>query len=129
MTLIVRRLDANHDVTFGNGLNDYAETGEATGQRVFCDLKVVTGEFFLNTDDGVPWFQPEDSDVQPIMGGTRDLPYTEAVLKARILASDGVATLNAFSIDSFDPRTRALEASANVTSVDGDAINIKIKGP
>jgi hypothetical protein len=127
-TLRVRRLDANHDMTFGGGKNNYAATGEATGQRLRTRLLLILGEWFLDTTAGVPWLQPPDSDTRPIMGGPRDLQYSEGVLKAAILGTDGVATLDSFSM-TFDGTTRKLSVSASGTTADGDAFNIQVTGP
>ncbi|HKS94987.1 MAG TPA: hypothetical protein VJV74_02515 [Terriglobia bacterium] len=127
-TKYVRRLDKNHDTTWGQGRKNYANTGEATLQRVRTDLLVILGEAFLNAEDGVPWFQPEDSDVQPILGGRRDLAYTEGVLKARVLNSDGVATLTSYS-QSFDARGRRLTVSIGGTTVDGDEFQLTVVSP
>lgn len=127
-TAPVRRLDANHDITFGHGLRDIATGAEATQQRVRTRLLVILGEWFLDLDDGVPWWQPEDSDVQPIMGGKKNLTYAEAVLKKRILESDGVATLDAFFINA-NPQTRTLTVTCSGTTVDGGAFTITDHGP
>jgi hypothetical protein len=127
-TMQVRRLDANHDMTFGSGRRNIASTGEGTAQRIRCRLLAILGEWFLDTSTGVPWWQPEGNGIQPIMGGPRNLQYAEAVLKAIILQTDGVDTLDAFSM-SFDGTLRKLKVSATGTTVDGDAFNIVEVGP
>ena len=123
-TLKVRRL-VGHDMTFGHGKRDLATAAEATGQRLRCRLLSIRGEWFLDTDNGVPWWQPLGSPVRPIMGGPRDLQYTEAVLKAVILKTDGVATLDSFTM-RFNGETRGLSVTASGTSVDGDVWNIDL---
>lgn len=124
----VRRLDAKHDTTFGRGFRNIATLAEATQQRLRCQLLVILGEWFLDTDAGVPWWQPTTSDVLPIMGKRRDLGYAEAVLKAKILACDGVATIDTFSLVP-NPKTRALKVSCRGTTVDGGAFLIADHGP
>jgi len=128
MTMLVRRVDAAHDMTFGAGRRNLAATGEATGQRLRCRILMIQGEWFLDTGAGVPWWAPEGNGVQPIMGGTKNLQYAEAVIKAAILGTDGVATLDSFSM-SFNGTTRKLTIAASGTSVDGDAFNITVTGP
>jgi hypothetical protein len=127
-TAPVRRLDQNGDITFGRGIESFATGSEAAAQRARTRMLLIVGEWFLNTDAGVPWFQIPASGVQPIMGVTRNLPYTEAVLKARILGTDGIATLESFSM-TFDGETRKLKVAAMVRTVDGDTVDINIVGP
>lgn len=124
----VRRLDANHDYTFGGGLRNIATGSEAAEQRLRCRLLSVVGDWFLDITHGVPWWQPEQSDTQPIMGGPWNLAYAEATLKAAILATDGVATLDTFTL-SVDGKTRKLSVSCSGTTVDGGAFNIIDAGP
>ena len=128
MTAIVRRLDSAHDMTFGAGLRNYATGAEGTAQRVRCRLLTNVGEWFLDTSVYVPWWQLEGSDVQPIMGGPKNLQYAEAQLKAVILATDGVASIVAFSM-TFEGATRKLKVAVTGTTVDGDVFNIVEVGP
>lgn len=127
-TLRVRRLDTAHDMTFGRGFANYSATAESTAQRLRCNMLTVQGEWFLDTDIGVPWWQPEGNGVQPIMGGIRNLQYAEAVIKAAILATEGIATIEAFSM-SFVGKTRKLSINVRVTTDDGDVVNIVQVGP
>jgi hypothetical protein len=127
-TPIVRALDANHDYTFGRNAADYLTLTASTEQRVRCFLLLILGEFFLNTGRGIPWFQTEAGGAQPIMGGPKDLAYTESVLKAGILQIVGVATIVSFSM-KFTPATRKLTVSVTVTDDDDQPIVIKDLGP
>lgn len=124
----VRRLDKNHDPYFGRGAMDYCSGAEAAQQSLRCRLLVILGEWFLDTSAGVPWWQPEDSDTQPIMGGPRNLQYAEATLKTAILGTDGVATLDTFSL-TVNGKTRKLTVSCSGTTVDGSAFTIIDHGP
>lgn len=127
-TAPVRRLDANHDMTFGHGMRDIAVTSEAAEQRLRCRLLSVLGDWFLDLTHGLPWWQPQDSDTQPFMGGPRNLAYVEASLKAYILATDGIATLDTFVL-SVNGKTRAMTVTCSGTSVDGTAFSIVDAGP
>lgn len=122
-TKTVRRLDANHDIQFGRGFQDIATTAEATAQRVTCRLLLIKGEWFLDADSGVPWWQPSDSLVQPIMGRRKDLAYAESWIKKTVLETDGVASITSFFM-SFDGATRSLTVSLKGTTVDGDIFSI-----
>lgn len=127
-TKFVRRLDANHDMTFGGGLRNFATGAEAAQQRLRCRLLVILGEWFLDTNAGVPWWQPADSDVEPIMGGKKNLTYAETVLKKAILETDGIATIETFFIN-VNTTTRRMTVSCSVTTVDGGAFTIVDHGP
>jgi len=122
-TPTVRRLDANHDIQFGRGFQDIATKAESTAQRVVSRLLVIKGEWFLDTDAGVPWWQPSDSLVQPIMGGRRDLAYAESLIKKSVLETEGVASITSFFMN-FDGSNRSLTVSLKGTTVDGDIFNI-----
>lgn len=127
-TPTVRRLDKNHDMTFGRGFSNIATKAESTAQRVRCFLLLVLGEWFLDTGRGIPWFQAHGSAVRPIVGGPRDLAYAEAVIKAGILGIAGVASVATFSM-AFDGTTRKLTAKATCIDDDGDIFNIVAVGP
>lgn len=73
---------------------------EAVGQHVRQRLKTFQGEWFLDTTAGVPW-------LAQIMGRGYDPALAEAVVKAEILATDGVKEITSFSV-SFDRTLRNL---------------------
>ena len=123
-TLRVRRLDAAHDMTFGAGRDSYAATSDATAQRLVCRLWTIRGEWFLDTDAGVPWWPTSDDSGQTIMGNSANLQFVEAELKACILGTDGVATCASFSAE-LDHDTRKLTVTAEGTTTDGDVWTIR----
>ena len=73
---------------------------EAVGQHVRQRLQTFIGEFFLDTSCGVPW-------LDQILGQNYDPALAESVVKAEILATDGVEEILSFSV-SFDRATRGL---------------------
>ena len=115
----VRKLDANGDIMAGRGFASLSYGSLATAQRVRSDLKVILGEWFLDASDGVPWYQ-DGTDIEPILGKMPANPgYAEAVLKARILKSNGVASITTFDLQ-LDRNTRAITISASGKTVDGE---------
>ena len=126
----VRRLDASNDFTFGRGSANYATGSESTEQRLLCYLRGIGGEWFLDTDRFIPWFQAEASDVKPIMGanGPRDLGYAEALVKAGILGIEGIASIKSFAM-AFNVDTRHLSIDAVVLDDDGNPIVLKQFNP
>ena len=57
MTLKVRRLDKNHDWTFGQGFANYATESEAIAQNVQTRLWSFTNDWFLDLEHGLPWLE------------------------------------------------------------------------
>lgn len=118
----VRRLDANNDYTFGKGAANYASGSESTEQRLVCALRLILGEYFLDTDRGVPWIQAEESDVRPILGVKPSDPgAAEAIVKATILGVEGVASIQSFSM-TLNTTTRGAVIDAKVFDDDGNPI-------
>ena len=52
-----RRLTATGDYVFGQGGLDYAADADAAAQAVRTKLKLLLGEWWENTGDGLPLFQ------------------------------------------------------------------------
>lgn len=116
--MLVRRLDEGHDMTFGQGIANYARDDEATAQSVRTRLMLLAGEWFLDTDAGVPY-------LQEIMVKPANLPLAESVIKQTILETEGVAELRAFSMN-YDRETRRLTIQATVANIYGTVSNIKV---
>lgn len=106
----VRRIDADGDWTFGRGRASYAATGESVAQRVRTRLQSFRGDWFLDLDHGLPWFEH--------MAKPANLDLLEADLKRCILETPGVATLTAFSMN-LDRDPRKCTVSATITDVYG----------
>jgi hypothetical protein len=106
-----RRL-VNGDITGGRGLSDFAVGDEGTAQSVTCELKLLLGEWFLDTSRGEPWWRHPDASARTVLGThPADLSYAEACIKAAILRVPGVAKLTGFSL-AFNHNTRAATVSA-----------------
>jgi hypothetical protein len=116
--MLVRRLDEGHDMTFGQGLANYARDDEATAQKVKTRLLLLMGEWFLDTDAGVPH-------LQQIMVRPSNLPLAEAIIKRTILETEGVAELRSFGM-TYDRETRRLTIQATVANTYGTVANIKV---
>ncbi len=124
MSLTVRKLDANHDITHAMLTGD-----DAIQQTVECELKFILGEWFLDISKGLPWIPQPNASAVPIMGVfPANLAYGETLIKATILAVDGVATLDAFAFD-FNHTSRAATVSATVTTVNGGTFTVNVSTP
>jgi len=92
---IYPNLSTDHDIFFVDGVLQTCEDGEAVAQRVRQHIEFYQGEWFLNTDDGVPWFQLIY--VEPF-----NRALAETILKTVILDVPGVSEILEFDthIDS-----------------------------
>ena len=75
-------------------------------QRILC----FEGEWFLNVEAGMPW-------IYDILGSNYNPALSEAIVKAEILDTDGVTTIESFSI-SFSRGVRRL----NIRDVEAGTI-------
>lgn len=116
--MLVRRLDPGHDMTFGQGMANYARDDEATAQAVKTRLLLLLEEWFLDTSAGVPH-------LQKIMVKPSNLPLAEAIIKRTILQTEGVAELHSFGM-TFDREARRLTIQATVANTYGTVANIKV---
>ena len=108
-----RKLDANGDYTFGHQQADfYRDQPEAVAQAVQTRLGLFTGEWFLDTTDGTPWRTD-------ILGKYTQGAY-DAVLKDRILQTDGVKSIDAYA-SSLDRNARRLTVNATISTIYGTA--------
>lgn len=73
---------------------------EAVGQHVRQRLKTFQGEWFLDTEVGMPW-------LKDIFGKAYNPALSEAIVKAEILDTKGVVRIETFAV-SFDRHTRGL---------------------
>lgn len=121
---LTRRLDANHDMTFGQGLANFAVDAEATAQNVRTRLELLQGEWFLDTSAGVPYLQ-NDYVAKAITDKPADLAFSEAAVQQEILDTDGVDSLDGFA-SQFNRDTRLFSVQATVKTEFGTTENIKV---
>lgn len=116
--MIVRRIGPDFDMTFGQGLANYARDAEATGQSVKTRLQLLREEWFLDTTAGVPYLQ--EICVKP-----ENLPLAESEIKRTILETVGVASIESFEL-IFTPETRRLVVRASVRTIYDDITSIQV---
>lgn len=79
-------MDADGDYIAGQGRGEFlVDSREAVGQIVMTRLRLATGEWFLNTDEGTPYSTQ-------ILGTGTELLY-DAAIRDRILGSPGVIAI------------------------------------
>ena len=104
----VRRLDNNHDWTFGQGRANYADTSDSVAQRVKTRLLSFKNDWVHDIEHGLPWFESFERPA--------DLVAVERMIKRQVLSTHGVSSIEAFEL-SLDPETRKLTVIATITDV------------
>lgn len=109
--MIYRKLDANGDYTFGQQAgNFYANVPAAVAQAVNTRLKLIQGEWFLDTTEGVPY------DTQ-ILGMGRVASY-DAAIQTAILDTPGVNGIIAYA-SGVNTTTRKAAVSCTIDTIYG----------
>ncbi len=106
-----RKLDENGDMTFGHQQNDfYRDVPDAPAQAVSTRLKLWTGEWFLNSQDGTPYqFQ---------ILGMGKVNNVEPVLRQRILQTEGVNEIINFNVD-YNANSRNVIVNSSINTIYG----------
>lgn len=99
-----RRLDNNHDWTFGQGRNNYCNASEAIAQRVKCRLWSFVNDWFLDVDFGLPWIEKLET-----RNGVNEIVL---MVKNQVLNTDGVVEVSECT-PSFNSETRKLTISVS----------------
>ncbi|GKX62290.1 hypothetical protein [Pragia fontium] len=102
----VRRLDKNHDWSFGLGRFNYAQDSESIAQRVKTRLLSFKGDWVHDLEHGIPWL--------PHFERSFDLSRLEREIKLQILETEGVKSLDEFTM-RLDPDSRQMTVSVYLT--------------
>ncbi|WP_175992604.1 hypothetical protein [Burkholderia vietnamiensis] len=106
-----RKEDANGDYVFGGGDNDFlVNTPETVAQAVLTRLRLLRGEWFLDTTAGMPWF--------PDVIGKYTTGTADAAIRECILGTTGVTEITSYS-SSRDPETRTLNVAVTINTIYG----------
>ncbi|OOF40934.1 hypothetical protein BKK47_02580 [Rodentibacter mrazii] len=106
----VRRLDKNHDWTFGQGFANYASESESIAQNVQTRLWSFANDWFLDLDHGLPWLEQ--------MGRNVNLSDWEIRIKRHVLQTEGVAKITEYE-SNLDPDTRQLKITIGYQDIYG----------
>lgn len=105
MTLRVRTMDANKDMTFGlGGANFLVDSPDAVAQIIGTKLLLWRGQWYVNLGAGVPF-------TQRILG-YRNAPLSAAIINRAILSTPGVTGIENSGF-SYDSTTRTLTVQAD----------------
>lgn len=103
------KLTSDHDLDITSGDFTLTETeSESLRQRLVIKLLTFQGEWFLNQNEGIPYYQS-------ILGKNRAKETIDTIFKTAILNTPDVISLDSFQ-SSIDNRTRAYSLSFRVRS-------------
>lgn len=106
-----RKLDADDDYVFGGSSNNFlVNTPDAVAQAVLTRLRLLRGEWFLDTTAGMPW--------ATAVFGKNTQGTADAAIRACILGTTGVTEITAYS-SSIDSTTRKLTVTATINTLYG----------
>lgn len=108
-----RKWNVGQDVQHGHGQADYwKDAPEGVAQAVVSRLRLLTGEWFLDLQEGTPY-------VGGVFGKhTRD--SYDPVIRARILDTEGVTGIASYQ-SIFDAETRRLTINVTIDTAYGPA--------
>lgn len=115
----VRRLDGNHDWTFGQGFSNYANESESIAQCVQTRLWSFTNDWFLDLEHGLPWLEK--------MGKSVDLQDWEMRIKNHVLKSYGVSSISQYSAN-IDVESRKLTVTLSYIDIYGNESTVTSEG-
>lgn len=104
-------LTASGDLDLSTGSVRLVEGIAAVAQRIRIRLRRFRGEWFLDVNAGVPYFQD-------ILSRKYKQALVEGILRSEILSTPGVLSILEFALD-FDGRTRTLSLNFRVLTEDG----------
>lgn len=108
-----RKLDTNGDYSFGNQQADfYINQPEAVAQAIATRLHLNLGEWFLDTTDGTAW------NTQVL--GNRTIGTRDAVIKSRVLGTQGVVSPLVAYASQMDPNTRVFSVQLTAATTYGE---------
>lgn len=115
-----RKLDANGDMTFGQGkLNFFIDSPEGVAQAVLTGLKLWLGEWFIDTTAGVPY--------QFGVLGKNSKATADSVIRNAILDVQGVESIESY-FSTFDGESRLFAVNCRINTIYGQtSVNTIIK--
>ncbi|MDM8357467.1 hypothetical protein [Pandoraea communis] len=105
-----RKEDADGDYVLGGAAAFLVNSPETVAQAVATRLRLIRGEWFLDTTAGMPWDQVLGKNTQAT---------ADSAIRECILGTQGVVEITAYE-SSLDPDTRAMTVTATITTIYGE---------
>lgn len=119
MTTLLLNDDGDLDFKNGNFVRSLNNSDKEIEQRLKTRLRLFLGEWFLDTNLGIPYLQ------MVFIKGT-DPELIESYFKDEILNTEGVSTLINFSPIGFNPRTRIMTISFAVMTINDTELEVTL---
>lgn len=107
----LRLKEDTYELQITNGDLVLTSRNDAIRQHIVQRIKTFKGEWFLDADLGVPYYQE-------ILKKNPNIQVVSSIFKNVILETPGVLELNSFDLD-YDGPTRKLFVNMQVLGVDG----------
>lgn len=108
-----RTLDTDRDMTFGSQQADFLrDVPESPAQAVGTRLRLLSGEWFLDLAEGVPY--------QISALGTGKVDTIEPMIRDAVLNTQGVMAITAYDAQ-FDPDARTYTVALTIDTIYGAA--------
>lgn len=93
----------------------------AVEQGIRARIQLCKGEWFLDLDEGVPWFEGENvPSSEALIGGRFDAARTRDLMAEEISDTPGVTSIVSLAVE-FNPSTRVMTVTFRARSIFGDA--------
>lgn len=103
-----RILDADNDYSFGRGQQNLTYGIFAVSQAIKTRLKLLYGEWWEDTEDGLPLFEQ----ILGKLSTTKDLTIVDTKIKERIIGTQDVISIEEFS-STCEDRKYSFECTVN----------------
>jgi hypothetical protein len=119
------KLDGNKKFLMSNFTYDMATTiQDSLIQKIRLKFMFVLGEYWLDVDKGVPYFDKEDGQIS-IFNKSADVNTIESTLKEYLLDTEGVKEILSFSF-SIDNGFRRADINFDVKTTTGETVQGEI---
>lgn len=109
-----RKLDANGDYSFGRGAADFwVDVPDAPAQAVKTRLALWQGQWFLDTQEGMPW--------KTRVLGNRTADTRDPSIRAHVLGTQGVLRITDYS-SALNRDTRSFSVNLVLDTIYGRAV-------
>lgn len=105
------------DLSINSGDLVIVSKDAAIRQRLLQNLRLFSGEWFLDTSKGVPYYQI-------ILVKNPNLDLVEATLKNTVLSTEGIVEMTRFEFD-YDNGLRHLSVTIECKSTSGETLKLK----
>lgn len=112
--MIYRKMSNSGDYVFGNSSKDFLKDADAVQQAVLTNLKLLKGEWWEDTEKGLPLF----NSILGQRGTPENLNAIQMLVTDNILSVENVTSIDKYAY-SFDTVTRQYTANCLINTAYG----------